>query len=291
MRKVSGGYTIIELIIVLAISTIILGAAILAIHGTSARTGFAQSMRDVNSSMQDWMNDVTDGFTGGSPAAYTCKLVSGRPTLIASAGNNGAECVFLGKAIQITDDGCGGNCIPNQSSKIYVYSIFGQRIDAQGTLIDDLSTAAPSPAVGDIPAGIQTGQDLTRTYDILNGASVQKVTINGTTTSGGLIGFFNSFNGTAATSGNKANGSQSLNAYFYPSATNSGPANTTAGDAIAQCLEMNPACVGAGVNPPPLNSAQICFTSNTNNELAVLTITSNNGLGAQTKLDFVTTCP
>src|SRR5579862_4434533 len=229
MRKVSGGYTILEVLIVLGVSTIILGAAILTIQGTSARTEFAQSMRDVNSSAQDWINDVTDGFTGGSPASSTCKIISGRPQIVPSYPGSTPDCVFVGKAIQITDDSSCANCVQNQSSKIYIYSIFGQRVDSQGTLIDNLSEAASTPAVGNVAAGVQTGKDLTETYDVLNGASVKKVTINSTASTGALIGFFNNFNGLAATSGNSANGSQTLNAYYYPGALNNAAANTTAG--------------------------------------------------------------
>lgn len=287
MHKVSGGYTILELMIVLAVSVIILGGAILTVRGSSARTEFAESMRDVNSSMQDWMNDVTDGFTGGNPATYTCKITASKPRLVPRYANNTPDCVFVGKALQVTDGHSCPTCVTDQSSKIYIYSIFGERLSGSA-FIDNMSEAVPVPAIGNAISSYQTGLDLTETYNILNGASVIKTKINGTTTTGALFGFFNSFNGSAVSS----NGAQTLNAYYYPLATNSAPANTTSGTNVIKCLEMSTPCIpAADLNPPALNSAQICFASNLDSELAVLTITSDNGLGAQTTLNFVNTCP
>lgn len=287
MRKVSGGYTIIELIIVLGVSSIILASAMLIVHGTTARSEFGQSMRDVNSSMQDWINDVPDGFTGGSPASYTCKIISGKPRIVARYPNSTPDCVFIGKALQITDGHACPTCASNQSSKIYIYSVFGERLSG-GALIDTMSQAVPVPAIGNAIAAYQTGLDLTETYSILNGASVLSTKVNGVNTTGALVGFFNSFNGSAVSS----NGSQTLNAYTYPLGSNNAAANTTGGTNVIKCLEMSTPCIpAASSNPPVLSKLQVCFASNLDSELALLTITSNNGLGAQTNLDFVNACP
>ena len=295
MCKVAGGYTIMELIIVLAVSTLILGSAILTINGSTARTQFAASMRDINSKTQDWINDVTDGFTGGDPASYYCTITgspTARPYLISPRITNPKpDCVFIGKVLQLTTGPttC-GNCEANQDSKIYVYALFGQRLK-NGALIDTMSDALPTPMIGPwrppVPKDYRTADtgfdnlDLTETYSILNGASVVK--ISGSPVSSGLFGFFNSFNGSAISS----NGAQTLNSYVYPLSGNAAAADTADGTTVIKCLQLATATCA----PKNLNNVKICLASNRDKELAVLTISSDNGLGATTKLDFVKTCP
>ena len=283
----SGGFTIVEVLIVLAVSAVIFFFAIQAVGGQQAHVEFTAAVNNVNSKFQQWINDVSNGFTASSatslPANLVCDTnnpkVPGHPELInAGSGNErGAnpQCIFLGKAIQVnTVNAAGGQ----NSQLIYAYSILGRRVDqASGELVDNLTDAFPTPAMFSLAGG---QGDLTETYTIPNGARVLWAK-SGTDLSGNsqLAGFYTSFN-----SGNGGNGSQSLNTYQY-NFTGNAPGDVPDGS-IAQCIEMvTPSCQ----NPTPLQQWVICLESTRNSDTSAIYINSTNGQGATTKV--VSPCP
>lgn len=134
-----GGYTITETLIVLAVTTVMLSAIMLAFSGRQAKVEFTQSVRDYEAMLQNIISDVNKGYYQ-APDDRECVItqVGGvdRPNLVPVAPgsvNTGTSrnCVFVGKYLTISPDGLSTN----------VGSIIGKRVGldqseelAQGSL-------------------------------------------------------------------------------------------------------------------------------------------------------------
>lgn len=291
MRRVSGGYTITEIMIFLAISLFIAAAAWNLISGEQARTDFNQKMRDTQSKLQDWINDTTTGDTGGDPGQQSCVPDSNNRPQILNKPNSAIpgyspNCTFLGKAIQFTDPASFSGEVANQNNTLYVYSVFGCRLakcNSNADLSASMADANPEPAIGQSSSPV----DLTDSFD-LGPAYVKSVcgkTPGGAScTSSHLIGFMNTFN----TDNNaSANGAENLNAYLYNLNGNATPADASGSDGkVRTCIEGGSgACqLSAGQNPPSLSSYTVCLTDG--ERYADITITSASGIGASVNLTY-----
>jgi hypothetical protein len=274
MQRVSSGYTIIEVMIFLAVSAAIAGAAMNLISGKQSETDFNQKMRDTQSKIQDWLNDVSTGVTGGDPSQQSCYVLGNRPQVRAVAPPAGysPSCTFLGKAIQFTDQ----NYSMAQAESLYAYSVFGCRITAcnpSGPIPKNMDDANP-----DTPVGRGGETSLIETFN-LSPARVKSVT-SAPLAGSYLIGFMNTFNTEQNTA---TNGSEDLNVYEY----NYTVQEAMAGPRLLQCLEDTGSCKVANPpgNPSPLTSYSACLTDG--KHTAKLTITSSSGVGASTRLDYV----
>lgn len=110
MRKARGvfaaqrghGFTIIEVMIVLAVTGALFVSAALLIAGRQQQTQFDQSIREVQSQIQQVINEIGHGFYPNS-GDFSCEAgSSGPPTFTGAAAGQGTNegCIFLGKAIQ-----------------------------------------------------------------------------------------------------------------------------------------------------------------------------------------------
>jgi len=285
MQRVSPGYTIVEVMIFLAVSVALLVSAMNLISGKQSETEFNQKMRDTQSKIQDWLNDVSTGFTGGDPDQMSCTVSGNRPYVqkIAPPVGYSPSCVFLGKAIQFTDIN-NTHILNNQEESLYVYSVFGcQHINCSTNSSDPLSAsmsdAKPDLADGTAGGG-QSPADLTETFSLAP-AHITSIKSNSPYSASHLIGFFNSFN----TEQNTAqNGSEDLTIYEYNSDGNDKPANIAGNSSqIMKCIQLNNSCGNAG--PSALTNYIVCLSDG--RRTATLTITSSSGVGASTKLDYV----
>jgi hypothetical protein len=298
MKAPQGGYTLLEVTLFLAISSIIFVTTILAFRGQYATNEFITSMNDVNSKIKQYINDVNNGYNGSGSAGtlnYRCNIIpapAGRPTLLpgfnSDTGTN-EECIFLGKVFHFS------NTSPNENL-LHVYSVLGRRTYNSGgqvILVDSLSAANPTPAVGWPPPN---AQDLTETYNIPRGAHVIYAT-NGAATPGSvpptnnqkyLGGFFTSLNNVTGPA--NVNGNTNIIAvqYPYPASSNNNPANAPNSNVI-DCIEFKaPYCNNAAelakVNPFAMSNWTVCFASNPDGNRALIRFSSNAGFGVQTNL-------
>jgi hypothetical protein len=309
MQRVSSGYTIVEVIIFLAISSVLFIISSLFLSQSEGHNRFSQSMRDTQSKISDILNDIPTGFANGtsSGTGLTCKKVAiggtSRPQFTSGGGSTTPDCIFLGKVIQFTDT----NSPPTtgQDSQIYFYSVFGLRTytppGETERPVANLIEASPVAAVNIASYSGNAGSngDLTEAYTIPGGAKVKKI-VKSSGIAGDdshLGGFFLSFNQLQSTS----SGSASLKSYQYPLAGNHYPGNDqTSGNYkdVDDCMSLNNLgssdCSITSVSPAPtpdksppaLSDWEICFANDSNSDTALLTINSSNGLGATTKLDF-----
>lgn len=285
MRNASGGYTLIEVMLFLAISGIILAISVVVVRGQSAHTEFITSMNDVNTKMQQWIDEVDNGFTNSTSSSssvsdnYNCTLDgSGYPKLTAAVGSGnerGAnpDCVFLGRAIQVTD-----SADTDHNNHIYAYTVLGRRtyINAGQTIgVDSIVNANPVAAIA--------GADLTEDYLVPGGVRVLSVNSSGGVgTHSHMAGFFTSFNTPTSA---QHNGASSLLSMLYPLSGNRNPKS----DDVQNCIKLKSPCqytTPVVSNPWPMSNWKVCFGSTRNDEWANLTVISSGGFGAKTELTF-----
>lgn len=175
VRMLAGGYTIIEVLIVLAISGTILVSSIGVFGGRKAATEFSQAVYDLQSKFQNYANSVSSAALPAGEA-YTCQVSSLMPDgkvypvlATAPAGSSDTtnqDCIYLGRAIQI---------IPGSDS-IYNYPVFGLRTVHNGT-VDTGDFPASVAAANPEPALDSSGNFLlVEQYQLLNGLSIVSAT-------------------------------------------------------------------------------------------------------------------
>jgi hypothetical protein len=155
------GYTIVEVMIVLAVSGMMFVVAADFINGKQERSSFTAGVNEMASEIQDVVEQVTDGRYSDIP--LNCNYAGGAITFVGatSAQGTNSSCVFLGKIIRI----------PSQASldQYNVFSIAGGRLDSTDsaelalgpnagdpTIATALNTIQAIPSNLELPAGAQT---------------------------------------------------------------------------------------------------------------------------------------
>jgi prepilin-type N-terminal cleavage/methylation domain-containing protein len=99
------GYTIVEVLIVLAISAVMFVIAANFINGKQERTAFIQGVNEMASRLQDTVDQVTNGHYSDVP--ISCSAPGGPLDINVSSPQQGKnqECVFLGKIVHFYANG------------------------------------------------------------------------------------------------------------------------------------------------------------------------------------------
>jgi type II secretory pathway pseudopilin PulG len=281
MRRSFGGYTIIEVMIFLAVSSAMLVYAIVSVRGQQAHTEFITTMNELNSNIQQWIDEVVNGYSASqaSPLSsdFKCTVASASsPPIITrtapGAGNAlGAnpDCVFLGKAIQINTD-------QNTPNHIYVYNVLGRRTYINGgieSLADNIKHSLPAAAYNSTET---PPIDLTNDFTIPNGVRVTSVSGSPNADSH-LLGIYTGFNGV------QSGGASSLLTLQYPFTENKAKNDSQ----VISCLSLQAPCDATSLpddNPWPMNTWKLCFNNTRNDEYGMITISSSTGFGASTQL-------
>lgn len=140
-RRKSRGYTIVEVMIFLAISGFMFLIAAVFVNGKQGKAEFRQSLNDINNQLQQTINDVNNGLYPW-PGNLACTAPPGSPPQIQlgtsnQGGNEG--CVFLGKVIQFGTE-------QNNESGYNIYSVAARQYvttAADGTIPTNFNAAQP----------------------------------------------------------------------------------------------------------------------------------------------------
>lgn len=107
-RMPSGGYTIIEVMIFLIVSSALLTSVMAVMSGRQERIRFTQSVESFDQKMRDILNDVSTGYYPSannvvctSTVANDVQLSTGTAEQGTNAQSKDSGCVFLGKAIEL----------------------------------------------------------------------------------------------------------------------------------------------------------------------------------------------
>jgi prepilin-type N-terminal cleavage/methylation domain-containing protein len=107
-KRKQRGYTVIEVMIVLSVSSLLLAAVVAGYSRQNTKTQFTNAVRDIEVTIQDILNDVSTGYYPASND-FNC-IRSGSPAVpfldesgSAEQGTN-QDCIFLGKAVELRNN-------------------------------------------------------------------------------------------------------------------------------------------------------------------------------------------
>ncbi|HEX5456624.1 MAG TPA: type II secretion system protein [Candidatus Saccharimonadales bacterium] len=170
----TGGYTILEVVIVLTVSSILFAASVVGYVAQNRRTQFTESVNDFAQDIQDILNDVEVGFypSNNSFSCTTDTSHAGHPYSPGGASQQGTNtnCIFAGKAIQFAPSRHNGT-----RSDIDIFTMVGRR--------QKLGTDDPAVNIKDIrPALLDV---LSERKSLISGLEVSSVrTGDGTSLAG-----------------------------------------------------------------------------------------------------------
>jgi len=283
-RAASGGFTIVEVMIVLAVTGVMFVAAAILINGRQNKTEFTTGINDLQQQLQQIANETASGYYPNNNN-FVCNGSAAGPVTFTAGGNkqgtNGG-CIFMGKALQF---GLGAG---TAASGIGILPIVGNQYQANSTTpILTVAQTRPRAVYPGIAETLPSGVSSTAITDYMeNGLSVAASNsacgaspggmcytdaASGSKMATGIIAFISGdSSGNIATpdggSGLQA-GSQQLSLYGV---SGSAPNHTLgeASDAIGGTSGLYVS------NLHPASSASICIASATTNQSGLFTLDS-----------------
>ncbi|HWT56172.1 MAG TPA: type II secretion system protein [Candidatus Microsaccharimonas sp.] len=266
--KESAGFTIVETLIVLAVSAILAVSAMLLVAGRQAKTQFAVGANDLKQQLEQIINETRSGYYPGN-GDFTCTPhtgAGGTPLITGGAAAQGtnAGCIFLGKAVEFG--------VPDFQS-FATYPLVGNRQDMSNQEVSSYSAAKAVALTSHVDSSKTEGglQFSKVTYYLSDGSSPSSTTQ-------AVFALADSLGDYApnATTGDLNSATEKLNLYYFSFPPNwSGP--------IVNGIDTG----GVHDGSPTLNSLDLCFDGGAG-KFAVITIT---GLGQlSVKLKIKTAC-
>jgi type II secretory pathway pseudopilin PulG len=136
-RPQQSGFTIVEVIIFLAVSIALVASAVALFSTRIPKTQFSQSLNELDIKLKSVGNDVLNGYYPSS-GNISCSAAGNISSSPADQGTN-ASCVFLGRAIQFGDK---SNCDISECDQFRIYTVYGLRQNG-GNVVTSLDEAAP----------------------------------------------------------------------------------------------------------------------------------------------------
>jgi type II secretory pathway pseudopilin PulG len=278
------GYTIVEVMIFLAVSGGLLTFAALFLSGKQARTEFAQSIRDTESQIQDIINDVATGYYANT-GNFQCTAADDdtppyeSPAITAGTNNQGANlgCIFVGRAVQFAVAG-------SDSQDFNIYTIAGrQKVTIGGNKRDvetfdqarpraiAENTSATPPVIPADAAAVETRK--------LSSLRVMRMTykMGVTEYNIGAVGFVSAFGKYASSGSNLVSGDQRVD--LVPIADRTAPADPLKNSTLNQDPKTTADRINALSDATALRNPEggviICFEGTGTNQHGILTIGSN----------------
>lgn len=288
MKSASGrhdGYTIIEVVIFLTISSVLLLSVLTLFNGRIQSSQFSQAVRSLDATIKSTANEASTG-TFAESQDFSCTVsptgqITTNPLQPGEQGTRSA-CIFAGKLVNFGVDGsgCTNPVSASQCSNTDIYTVVGRRI---GSSDGKVSTGLIG-ATGAKPVIVQT-PNLTTRYNLGYGTHVTGVYQNtdplGTQYS--AVGFFQSFNSSYDASGNLGSGSQGVELWTASSGTPIiSPLNQAAAATMVQDERLAPA---------PPEGVVVCVKSGNKRTKASIVLKSAGGALATTVTIGDNRCP
>lgn len=279
----TSGFTIIETMIVLAVTGFILLGAIFAVQGKTNETEYIQVINNLQSQLQRTVSNVLNGYSqifpsNGGLYNFTCNAVpatgtsNGYLSFTSSLSEQGANegCTFLGYALQFTSP----NYNVSGENFYNLYTVAGIQYCASNVLTAGSSCLTPNtipltlteeaPTVLYPSSSDRNTQSLSTSLlqqeSVQFGVHVVSMYYNNDNSPAYSIGAFAILLSPDATT-------QQVNLYAIKhSAFNVNASNTA--HLINQSLENN---------PTPVNSVEVCLASGSSNQSGLITIGGSSG--------------
>ncbi len=266
--KSKSGFTIVETLIVLSVTSILLVSALAMINGRQGRTQFSTGVREIESILRDSLNDVNNGVLPSVPN-LECDL-SGNSAPILRYGSTGdtlaknEKCVLAGKAIQL------GNATENE--QYTTYYLAGRRLDQFNDPVKDFVNLKPTAIHPDnsTPANdsrVNASQVSTLPWRI------NPVLNNGNPSSVAFALIYKDFRGAAVSGGSITSGNSAIGLVLISKASTSGLSAMTESNVVTQINSLTAGSFLANNEVIP-----ICLKSGTSGQYAIISV-SISGTG------------
>lgn len=264
----SSGFTIIEVLIVLAVTGLLFLSATALISGRTSQTEFDQSSRDFRQQIQNAITQVASGTYDNTTEG--CMISGSSLSFTGTNQGQGTDnsCIFIGDILQF---GLGSN-----QSGINTYVLGGQRIQANGSQVTGLSNALPTlvetgsnqPDV--VPSSLEYGL---HPYTN-NGKSSMNYSTDGGGTYSPIGAFALVYSFAQYTSGNIKSGTQQINVVPI--------VGTSLGETTAQLKAAMKSTLRNGTSPDNSSGTQvtICAQGGGANQYALVTIGGGDSSGS-----------
>jgi len=259
------GFTIVELLIVLAVVGVIAVATLPFISGKQSSTQYTVGINQIQTQISSVINNIS---TGNIPinGSYTCATQSNGSSLkiTGNSGSNTGACQFLGEAIYF------------KKNSMQIIPIAGLRAAADGNLIQNISDSKPCPMLN---GGVDkcSSFDGSTSYTYTNGIVLSKygeTTIDSNITDANYGEMFVVLSSSTLTSSAQQNGSISIDTVDLQT-FNPGTNNITIFSKIS------------GIGTTSLNNqVTLCFDNFATNQHGNITL-SVNGSPAEVSLTNV----
>lgn len=288
------GFTIVETMIVLAVSSVLAVSAMLLINGRQNKTQFQVAINGEKQAVEQIINETTNGFYPHA-TAFTCTGNAGvkRPTFAAGGsvdqGSN-KNCVFMGKVLTYGVAQGGAD-----ASTVTVYPLIGNQFATGGAQPVNFAQAFPAVLGGpdnvsppeylpDLSTQSTLENGLTidhTTYYYANGTSQQPLAKLGVLVFGYSLGQYKS----AADGLNSA--AQNLDLYSYQKSdvTNFAPSST-----LAMANTLNKTSSIDENAQDVITKVELCFASGTTNQSGLITVSGKGQLGVTLTIMDGKTC-
>lgn len=247
------GFTIVETLVVIAITGVLFTAIVVTLSGRQARTEFTQSVQEIQSQIQQVISDTGTGYYPNSKNFQCTATLTGPQFSTLAANDQGTNegCVFLGKAIQF---GVSGST--NGIEDFNIFTIAGLQRQASGDEVQNLAEAKPTP-ISTATAGVEA----TETKKLLYGLTANKAYYGPSKTPIGTVAFVSSL--ASYSDGALVSGSQQVQVIPV-----SGSQLNRTKDAAAQNIQAQLA--SSEINPA--DGVTICFVSGGTDQTGIIKI-------------------
>lgn len=253
--KKTRGFTILETLIVLAVTGGLFVAIAASLSGRQQRTQFSQAVQEIQSQIQEVINEVSSGYFPSTNNFQCTATLTGPSISSAGSAEQGTNegCIFIGKAIQFRVNG-------TDPEQFKIYTLAGVQRNPDGSEVTTLVQAKPKVVAAPI-----SSVDLTQNKKLLYGLTTHSMVWSNLNVPIGTVAFTNSlasYNDAGIVSGSQkvrmaAVGATALN-----------QTQTQAVNAINTQLQTAPIDHDQGI--------RICFASGGTNQSGLITIGNNN---------------
>lgn len=282
--KYADGFTIVETLIVLAVSAALLSSAILLVNGKQNRTAFQTSANNLQQRFQQLINQMVSGYypdstsltcTGNPAGAAIAPLVMTNNA--AEKGSNGS-CVYMGDVFVFNGPGQTGD----DADKYTVFALGGNRVGPGKALATTYRDAWPTA----IARGTAYNNSFNGTGTVENteaGLSYAWGAINGAgdntpaarnSSSIFAVAMLSNIDGGAGSSGLDS-GSQQFTLYGFNGWPGSTPNMESVVDAINDTRQLSTELPASSRSYFELKSAEMCYASGGTNQSALFSISNS----------------
>lgn len=280
----SAGFTVVETLIVLAVSAILATSALLLVSGRQNKTQFLVAANNMKQQLQQVVNETRNGFYPNS-GNFTCSGSGATVTISSGTNKEGTNntCIFLGKVVVL---GLGSD-----SDAINIYPLVAKRtVTTGGTTRDVASFTEAQPYA----LGPGTPRDLSTNGSTQNGLNFTfgKYTTATTTINSKkpmVLAFADDLGQYTLNSNGQLDSSvEKLNLYSYDvTPAWPGAGITTSAQVVAK---INTTAAANTLASTDVVSAQVCYNSGGTQQSALYTIAGHSQLTVTLRIFSRTGC-